>query len=1029
MRVEVGTLARVCGIVAAAGVFIRANFQRQLLRVTALGLALLVGTAWAGTASYYYDELGRLVETVAADGTSVFYSYDAVGNITTLKHESATAVGISGFSPAAGPVGTSVTIFGSGFNLTAASNVVKFNGVSTSVTAATANTLVVTVPTGANTGAISVANGAVSAISASSFTVAASGAPTITSFVPNIGAQGTTVTISGTNFQLNTVSDKTLFGTVGAPVSAATAASITTSVPTSASSGKISVTTPFGVATSTADFFGIPNGFNTTDVEFTGRVAVAGTAMTASTTVSGKIGLILFDGVVGTVNYLQLTNVTSQGGTVSVFHPNGSLLTSGPVGNGLIALPKLPLTGTYTVVCAPSAPTALTLAVKQAIVLNVDGQPMSISSVGPGYGTVAAFTATAGQNLGLGLSGLAFNGAAAGYVSLGVYTPDGTVWQQLQQINCFATNPGSGCNVVLSKLPRTGTYLVYLANPNSPAITGGALTLSSDQTKTLTAGAAASLSLRQGQSGRLTFSGTAGQPAAIRFENITTTPANQNVGVTIYKPDGTVLTGPVNGLTTYNGNTLYVASLPSTGTYSVVATPAYGVVTTMSLTWNPASELVIDGAAVNVTSAAPGYGTSVSVNATAGQNLGLGLSGLAFTGAAPGYVSLSVNRPDGILLQQINCFATDPGSGCNLVLSNLPQTGTYLVYLVNPNSPAITGGALTLSSDQTKTLTAGTASSLSLRQGQSGRLTFAGTAGQPAAIRFENITTTPANQNVGVTIYKPDGTVLTGPVNGLTTYNGNTLYVASLPSTGTYSVVATPAYGVVTTMSLTWNPASELVIDGAAVNVTSAAPGYGTSVSVNATAGQNLGLGLSGLAFTGAAPGYVSLSVNRPDGILLQQINCFATDPGSGCNLVLSNLPQTGTYLVYLVNPNSPAITGGALTLSSDQTKTLTAGTASSLSLRQGQSGRLTFAGTAGQPAAIRFENITTTPANQNVGVTIYKPDGTVLIGPVNGLTTYNGNTLYVASLPSTGTYSVVATPAYGVVTTMSLEPGLGAGH
>ncbi len=186
------------------------------------------GSAWAGTANYYYDELGRLIETVAADGTSVQYAYDAVGNITSVRHNGATTIGISGFIPISGPVGTAVTVYGSGFSTTVASNVVKFNGKAATVTAATASSLTATVPTGATTGQIAITNGASTATSSGTFTVAGSGAPTLASFTPKIGSQGTVVTLTGTNFQTTKETDRVAFGTSTASVSAAAPTTITT---------------------------------------------------------------------------------------------------------------------------------------------------------------------------------------------------------------------------------------------------------------------------------------------------------------------------------------------------------------------------------------------------------------------------------------------------------------------------------------------------------------------------------------------------------------------------------------------------------------------------------------------------------------------------------------------------------------------------------------------------------------------------------------------------------------------------------
>ena len=66
---------------------------------------------------------------------------------------------ISGFTPSSGPVGTQVTINGTNFSATAASNTVKIGATTATVSAATATKLTISVPQGAATGAVSVAVG------------------------------------------------------------------------------------------------------------------------------------------------------------------------------------------------------------------------------------------------------------------------------------------------------------------------------------------------------------------------------------------------------------------------------------------------------------------------------------------------------------------------------------------------------------------------------------------------------------------------------------------------------------------------------------------------------------------------------------------------------------------------------------------------------------------------------------------------------------------------------------------------------
>jgi gliding motility-associated-like protein len=78
---------------------------------------------------------------------------------------------ITSFSPTFGPVGTSVSIIGEGFDPIAGNNIVKFNGVDAVVTASTTTSISTLVPTGATTGSISVTVGSLSATSSTSFVI------------------------------------------------------------------------------------------------------------------------------------------------------------------------------------------------------------------------------------------------------------------------------------------------------------------------------------------------------------------------------------------------------------------------------------------------------------------------------------------------------------------------------------------------------------------------------------------------------------------------------------------------------------------------------------------------------------------------------------------------------------------------------------------------------------------------------------------------------------------------------------------
>jgi gliding motility-associated-like protein len=93
---------------------------------------------------------------------------------------------ITTFTPANGPIGTTVTITGTNFDATPANNIVRFNGMAAVVTASTETSITTLVPANATTGLIEVIVGGNTATSTDDFTV--------TSYVP----AGNVVQLNGT---------------------------------------------------------------------------------------------------------------------------------------------------------------------------------------------------------------------------------------------------------------------------------------------------------------------------------------------------------------------------------------------------------------------------------------------------------------------------------------------------------------------------------------------------------------------------------------------------------------------------------------------------------------------------------------------------------------------------------------------------------------------------------------------------------------------------------------------------------------
>ena len=158
---------------------------------------------------------------------------------------------IGGFTPSQGPVGTLVTIEGDGF---LGATQVTFGEIASQFTIFDTHQIVATVPTGAVSGPIAVVTPGGRDVSPAVFTVTLNQAPTITSFSPGSGPAGTEVSINGQN-----MSGATAVRFNGVPASfheGFGGANLVATVPVNATSGNITVVTPFGELHLGLDLYG-----------------------------------------------------------------------------------------------------------------------------------------------------------------------------------------------------------------------------------------------------------------------------------------------------------------------------------------------------------------------------------------------------------------------------------------------------------------------------------------------------------------------------------------------------------------------------------------------------------------------------------------------------------------------------------------------------------------------------------------------------------------------------------------------------
>jgi len=662
-------------------------------------LATTADSPSTGPFVFAYDEAGRLVGVADAAGNTATYTYDAAGNTLSIGRGSA-AVSILAFSPSSGPVGTNVTIVGAGFSATAAQNAVTFNGVSAAVVTATPNQLVAVVPGGATTGPIRVTCPAGSAVSANSFTVGPNNAPSISGFMPTIGTSGSTVTITGTNFEPVTGNNRVAFNGNLGTVSSAAPTTIGTVVSSTTTSGPITVSTPNGRATSTGDFFVPPSPYTAADVEVTGRMAI-GETRAVTITQANKIGLIVFSGSAGQRVSL---NVSFGAGlypgacnTVSIRNPDGSqLLSQLECGSSYFSdVRVLPATGVYTITMDPGGSTVGTATLTLYNVppdatasLVAAGSPVTVTTTTPGQNAQVSFSGTAGQRVSLKVSfGAGLYPGACNTVS--IRNPDGT--QFLSQLDCGATY-FSDARV----LPATGVYVITV-NPGGTTFGSATLTLYNvppDATASIVAGGSpvTVTTTTPSQNAQVSFSGTAGQRVSLKVSfGAGLYPGACNT-VSIQNPDGTQFLSQLDCGATYFSD---ARVLPATGVYVITVNPGGTTFGSATLTLynvppDVTASIVPGGSPVTVTTTTPGQNAILTFAGSAGQSVSLKVSFGAGMLDTCNYIS--IQNPDGtpLLSQTTAC-----GSVYSSAVLVLPATGAYTVT-VNPGNLNVGSTTLTL---------------------------------------------------------------------------------------------------------------------------------------------------------------------------------------------------------------------------------------------------------------------------------------------------------------------------------------------
>jgi hypothetical protein len=406
--------------------------------------------------------------------------------------------------------------------------------------------------------------------------------------------------------------------------------------------------------------------------DVTGTITVNGSAVPVSISNVNQNAQLTFAGTAGDHLILNLSNVTISQSTVSVYKPDGTLLTNTSAGTGgaSIDIPAMPVSGTYTILVDPqlSNTGSMTLSLSRMTdvtgTITIGGSAVPITIATAGQNARLTFSATAAQHLKLQMSSVTITSS-----NVSVLQPDGS---NLTSPLFVSTGGGT---LEIPAVPATATYTILVdpldINTGNMTLT---LTQVTDITNTITIGGSpVTVTTTNGQNAKVSFSGTAGQKVSL---NLTAVSISQST-ISVYKPDWSLLGSPFNVGTT--GGFLDSQTLTTTGTYNILVDPQGSATGHMTLTLYDSSDLTgtitPGGSAVNVTVSRPGQNANLTFTGVAGQRITVLVTANTISSS-----TVSVLAPSGVTLQ--SSFV--PNGSSSLATITLPANGTYTLS-INPD--------------------------------------------------------------------------------------------------------------------------------------------------------------------------------------------------------------------------------------------------------------------------------------------------------------------------------------------------------
>ncbi|WP_259658983.1 IPT/TIG domain-containing protein [Burkholderia pseudomallei] len=851
-----------------------------------------------------YDANGRAVAVTANNGTSVQYSYNALGHASQVSGPLASGqLAIFTFMPTHGEAGTQVTIRGQGFDSDVANDTVSFNGTVATVLSASSTQLVTTVPSGAMTGPISVTIAGQTVVSATPFMVDDTGMPpTITQVSPQVVAMGDTVTVTGAHLDPVAGSTAVQMGDRSIPALAgASDPQLQYLVSGNAVTGYVTVETPYGSAMSPTPVVILPNGVSVSSVTSSGNAVVNGTGVNLSMGASGQIGAVTFTAPQSGWVSLQTSAISTSASSINytVYAPGNGVVQQGTVSSASpsIHLPHLVAGATYVLLVQPIGGDAqMTVGVESNALLAINVAATVVTSV-PAQSRRVLFNAVAGQNLTFEINSTATTPAGQS-VTYTVYTPTGA--------NYASTTVGSSGVINLGALLVTGTYQVVSA-PNNGTTGAMQIEVTTGVGGTLSGAAQTYTTNLPGQNVYLSFTANQGDNLELTLSNLSVA-GNDHLHVNAYSANGTNISSYdcyVSWLNCRSGLWNLAA-----GSYTVVVSPP-DTNSKLSFGAQLASDIIgptlTPNASVLVNLNLP-YVERYTFNANAGDTYALVLSNVM---GQP--MTVLVYRPDvGQIRGDTTYTSFRATNSQTLNLQNLPVTGTYTLVAYGDASGPSSSARLTLASGVTPSVgeNAPSQSYTTPVTGQNVYLSFTANQGDNLELTLSNLSVA-GNDHLHVNAYNASGV----NISSYDCYNSWVNCRSGLwnLAAGTYTVVISPP-DTNSTLSFGAQLTSDIIGPALTPNTTIAVNldlPHVERYTFNANAGDTYALQLSNV--TGQP---MTVLVYRPDVGQIRGDDTYTSfTTSSSQTLNLPNLPVSGTYTLVLYTGTGGPSSSAQLTL------------------------------------------------------------------------------------------------------------------